>query len=95
MMREPGGWSENAAEGADGDLRADVGLDANLCGRSVEARDAVETVAVGEGECGHAELGCTLDERLRLRCSGEKAEGAGGVELDVGFSHRVLPDASR
>jgi hypothetical protein len=60
-----------------------MGLDAGFCGRSVEARNAVQTVAVGEGERGHAEFGGALDERLRLRCSGEEAEGAGGVELDV------------
>ena len=82
-MRQPGGRRETAAESAYGDLRADVGLDAGFCGRGVEARDAVEAVAVGEGEGGHAKLGGTLDERFRLRCGGEKAESAGGVEFDV------------
>jgi hypothetical protein len=60
-----------------------MGLDASFCGCSVEARDAVKAISVGEGERRHTDLGGTLDERLGLRCSGEEAESTGGVELDV------------
>ena len=84
LMREPGGWGEEVAEGTYGNLRADVGLDAGFLSLGVEAGCAVDAVAVGEGEPGHVELGSALDEGFGLGGSSEKAEGAGGVEFDVG-----------
>ena len=71
------------AEGTDGDLRADVRLDANFLSHSVKAGYAVEAVAVGKGQGGHSKLGSALDERFRLGRSSKKAEGAGCVKFDV------------
>ena len=83
-MREPGGRGKKVAKGAYGDLRADVGTDAGFLGLCMEAGCAVNAVAVGEGEGGHVEFSGALDEGFGLGRSGEKAEGAGGVEFDVG-----------
>jgi hypothetical protein len=44
------------AEGTYGNLCAYVGFDSAFGGHGVEAGCAVDTVAVGEGECRHFEL---------------------------------------
>ncbi len=67
-----------------GDFCADVGADAVFLGGGVEAGGAVDAVAVEQGDGGEVELDGGADEGLGLRGAFEKAEGAGGVELDVG-----------
>jgi hypothetical protein len=66
-----------------------VRLNAAFLRHGVEAGYAVEAVAVGKDYGGHFELLRTFGERLGLRGSSKKAEGAGRVHLDVfvGFSH--------
>jgi hypothetical protein len=49
----------------------------------VEARRAVDAVGVEQRERGIAERRRALDERFGERGALEKAEGGGGVELDV------------
>jgi hypothetical protein len=53
---------------------------------------AVDAVAVGEGDRGHVELRGALDEGFGLRRSGEEAEGAGGVEFDIGHERQMTDD---
>jgi hypothetical protein len=60
-----------------------VGFDTALGGHGVKACSSVDTIAVSDGDGGHFELLGTLGQRFRLGGSGEEAEGAGGVELDV------------
>ena len=56
LMRQPGRRREHVAEGAHGNLRADVRAHAAAHARGVKARRAVEAVAVGKREGRHAEL---------------------------------------
>jgi hypothetical protein len=95
LVGDPGRWCEAGAECGGGDFGAYVGADAVALAGGVHARGAVEAVAVEEGDGGDFEFHRARKEVLGLGGSFEEAEGAGGVELDVGLSHRVLPDASR
>ena len=49
----------------------------------VKARRAVDAVAIEQRQRGVAEIGRAIDERFGQRRALEKAEGGGGVELDV------------
>ena len=49
----------------------------------VEPRRAVDPVAIEERHGRIAEIGSALDDRFRERSALQKAEGGGGVELDV------------
>ena len=49
----------------------------------MKARRAVDPVAIEERHGRIAEIGGTLDDRFRERGALQKAEGGGGVELDV------------
>ena len=49
----------------------------------MEARRAVDAVAIEQRERRIAELGGALDERFGQRRALQKAEGGGGVKLDV------------
>ena len=91
------GAAARTAVGANRDLRADMCLDAALLRHGVEARNAIEAIAVGEGDGGHSKLGRALDKRFRLRGRGQKAEGARGVQFDVfvAVSHNKLPGSTR
>ena len=55
--------------------------------RFVEARRAVDAVAIEERERGIAERGGTVDERFRQRRALQKAERRRSVELDVRGGH--------
>ena len=70
-------------ERADRDFRADMRFEARLDSHGVKAGNTVEAVAIGKSDGGHLELRCALDKRFRLRGSGEKTEGAGGVQFNV------------
>ena len=91
LMRQPGRRRKHVAEGAHGDLRADMRAHAAANAGSVKARRAVEAVAIGQRECRHAELRGALDERLRLRAAFEKAEGACRMQLDIFTFFRKWP----
>jgi hypothetical protein len=56
-------------------MRFNPGL---LCHR-MEARYTVEAITVGESDRGHFDLGRAFGERIGLRSTRKKAEGAGGV----------------
>ena len=96
-MRQPGGGVSMVAERAHGNLRADVRAHAAALRRGVKARRAVEAVAIGKREGGHAELRGALDKRLRLRAAVEKAEGAGACSSTYSspVSHRRPQAATR
>ena len=49
----------------------------------MEARRAVDAVAIEQRQRRVAEIGRAIDERLRERRALEKAEGGRGVKLDV------------
>ena len=49
----------------------------------VEARRAIDAVAVEQRHCWHLQFDGPFDEGLRLGSALKKAEGAGGVQLDV------------
>ena len=65
------------------DLGPDVGPDPELLGRLVEARGAVDAVAVDERQRPHAVVGADLGHLLGQRGALEEAEGGAGVQLDV------------
>ena len=50
----------------------------------MKARNAVHAVAIEERDGGVAERRRAVDERFRKRRALQKAEGGGGVELDIG-----------
>ena len=54
----------------------------------MEARDAVDAVAVGEGEGAMAEFGGALGEILGVRSALEKGEGTAAAQLDEVFGGR-------
>ncbi len=68
------------------DLRADERRDAEARAGTVEARRAVDAVGVHESERALPESGRALGQHLGQGGGLEKAEGALGVELDVGQS---------
>ncbi len=70
------------AGGANRQLRPDDRADAGGQRGLVEARCAVNAVAIEERECGIAELGGPVDERFRQRRALEKTERRGRVEFD-------------
>ncbi len=49
----------------------------------MEARRAIDTVAIEKRERGIPEIGGTIDEGLGQRRALKKSEGRGGVEFDV------------
>ena len=57
----------------------------------VKPRRAVDAVAIEERQRGIAELRRAIDERFRKRGALKKAEGGGGVELDVIRTSSVSP----
>ena len=63
-------------------------LHATLLRLRVKARSAVDAIAVSQCESWHVQLGSTFDKRLGLRSAGQKAEGAGGVKLNVFGGHK-------
>ena len=67
----------------DGELGADEGTQAGAAGGLVEARHAVEAVAVGQGEGAMAELGGAVRQVLRVRGALQEGEGAAAAQLDV------------
>jgi len=59
-------------------------------GGEIEARRAVEAVAVEQGHGGHLESGADGDQVLRQSGALEEAESGAGVEFDVqGFRSQV------
>ena len=72
-----------------GDFRADVGAEPGLFRGHVEARRAVDAVAVHQGHGGHAESGAGAGQFLGDSGAFEEAESGAGVEFDVhGNYHR-------
>ena len=61
-----------------------IGRDAGGRRGLVKPRRAVHAVAIEQRERRIAEIGGAIDERFRQRRALQKAEGGGGVELDVG-----------
>jgi hypothetical protein len=61
-----------------------------LFSRAVETRRAVNAVAIEHGEGGQLQFTGALGEILGLRSAAQKAEGAAGVEFDVGHEGRSL-----
>src|ERR1700752_76766 len=92
-MWKPFRRQEPLPQGGNRDFRANTCLDHALLCRSVKARGSVQAVPVRESYGGHFNFSCTLDERFRLRCSIEKAERAGCMQLNVlvEFSHTWPP----
>ena len=66
-----------------GDFAADVGAHAGLLGGHVEARRAVDAVAVEQRHGGHVEAARSAGKLFRHAGAFEKAEGGAGVEFDV------------
>src|SRR5580704_10825765 len=54
----------------------------------------IDTIAVQKCHRRHLQFDCTFNERFGLRGTLKKAEGAGGVQLDIAISHRAPPLAS-
>jgi hypothetical protein len=65
------------------DLRPDVRRDSGLLRREVEARRAVDAVAVHDRHCGHAVLSGCPGELLGERRAFQEGECRTGVKLDV------------
>jgi hypothetical protein len=66
-----------------------MGADFVLLALHVKARRTIEAVSVEERHGRHFQFGGSLDERFRQRSTLEKAEGAGGMKLDIRVSHRA------
>src|SRR5207249_960950 len=66
-----------------GDFGADVGANAGLLRRHVEAWSAVDAVAVEERHGRYVQLRAQGGQLLRQRSALEKAEGGPGMEFDV------------
>jgi hypothetical protein len=71
---------------AEGDFRAEDGVDAELAGAFVEADGAGEGVAVGEGGGGEAGGVCGFGDALRWEGGVEEGVPAVGVERGEGHS---------
>ena len=69
--------------GSDGDLGSDEGPEAGLSGGPVEAGDARDTVAIGQGQGGHLEGGSRFDQLFGVAAGFEEGEGAARAELDI------------
>src|SRR5581483_7981137 len=78
-----------AGAAGEGEGGAEERPDAGRGRRLVEAHGPVEAVDVDERARRVAERRRLLRERLRLGGALEKAEGAAGVQLDVGRVHRL------
>jgi hypothetical protein len=72
------------------EFRADQGAGAMFFGGRMQAGRAVKSIAIAQRECRKTEPGGGANEILRIRCATEEAEGAAGVEFDVG--HRNEED---
>ena len=60
-----------------------MGFEADFLGSEVEARGAVEAIAVEQGHGRHAAGGANRDQVLGQSGAFEEAEGGAGVEFDV------------
>ena len=69
-------WSER-------ELGADDRADAGSQRGAMKAGRAVNAVTIEQRDRGISVVCCVIDQRFRKRGSFEKAEGGGGVELDI------------
>ena len=95
-----GTWRDRASDPAvalhvDRQLGADDGLDPGGARGLVEARRAVDAVAIEQRHRGVSEIGRAIDERFGQRRALEKAEGRGGVELDIHSGLRATDSGLR
>ena len=67
----------------DGQFRSDDRAQAGRGRGLVEPRRAVDAVTIEERDGRIAQIGGTIDDRFRERRALQKAEGRGGMELDV------------
>jgi hypothetical protein len=72
-------------------LGTDPGADPCLPSRLVEARGAIETIAIDEGDGGQLEFDRTGDEILGLRGTVEEGERGGDPKLCIVRSMTALP----
>ena len=70
------------------EFRADQGADTMFFCGCVQAGRAVKSIAIAQRERRKTEPGGGAHEVLRIRCATQKAEGAAGVELNVGHGRR-------
>ena len=91
LIRQPFRRREAAAQRRHRNLRANVRLHpARLSGR-MKARCAVHAVPVGQRDRRHLQFHCALDQLLRQRRPGKKAECARRVQLNVFAVSRECP----
>ena len=76
------------------DLRTDMRADGRLFRRHVEARCAVDPVAVHDGHGRHAEFRARAGQFLGHGSAFQEAEAGARVKLDVCLSHSCLPQTS-
>jgi hypothetical protein len=64
-------------------FRADDGPDAGFACFGVESRRSVDTIAIGEGDGGHAKFSRGFRQVFGERCAAQKTEGAAGMQFHV------------
>src|SRR3979490_1118627 len=93
LMRHPCWRREPWTKTRHRDLRADVSANIIALRAGMETGGAIDAVAVEQGHCRQLQGDRPFEQRLGLRCTLKKAEGAGSVQLYITLSHRAPPSA--
>src|SRR3981081_1526839 len=94
LMRQPCSRREAWTNARHRDLGPDVSANVIALRAGMETGGAVDAVAVEQGHCRHLQGDRAFNQCFGLRCTFEKTECAGSVQLDITLSHRAPPSAT-